>query len=201
MQTSRLEAFSDGVLAIIITIMVLELKVPQLTSIEGLKPVLPVLCSYILSFLYVGICWNNHHHMFHSTKHVTGRIMWANLHLLFWLSLLPFTTAWAGENHLAKVPTAVYGTVLLMAALAYYLLQSSIIAEQGPGSILAKAVGNDWKGKISPIIYFIAVLLAFVSPLISSGLYVLVALIWLVPDPRIERVLIERPREKGELGK
>jgi len=127
--------------------------------------------------------------------------MWANLHLLFWLSLLPFTTAWAGENHLAKVPTAVYGTVLLMAALAYYLLQSSIIAEQGPGSILAKAVGNDWKGKISPIIYFIAVLLAFVSPLISSGLYVLVALIWLVPDPRIERVLIERPREKGELGK
>jgi len=201
MQTSRLEAFSDGVLAIIITIMVLELKVPQLTSIEGLKPVLPVLCSYILSFLYVGIYWNNHHHMFHSTKHVTGRIMWANLHLLFWLSLLPFTTAWAGENHLAKVPTAVYGTVLLMAALAYYLLQSSIIAEQGPGSILAKAVGNDWKGKISPIIYFIAVLLAFVSPLISSGLYVLVALIWLVPDPRIERVLIERPREKGELGK
>ena len=201
MQTSRLEAFSDGVLAIIITIMVLELKVPQLTSIEGLKPVLPVLCSYILSFLYVGIYWNNHHHMFHSTKHVTGRIMWANLHLLFWLSLLPFTTAWAGENHLAKVPTAVYGTVLLMAALAYYLLQSSIIAEQGPGSILAKAVGNDWKGKISPIIYFIAVLLAFVSPLISSGRYVLVALIWLVPDPRIERVLIERPREKGELGK
>jgi uncharacterized membrane protein len=191
MTTTRLEAFSDGVLAIIITIMVLELKVPHIVGIEGLKPVLPVLCSYVLSFIYVGIYWNNHHHMFHSTKHVSGAIMWANLHLLFWLSLIPFTTAWIGENHLAKAPTAVYGFVLMMAAIAYYILQKSIILDQGAQSILARAVGNDWKGIVSIVCYLLAIPLAFLTPLISTVLYILVALIWLVPDSRIERVLLK----------
>ena len=197
MTTNRLEAFSDGVIAIIITIMVLELKVPHVPTFEGLKPVLPVFCSYVLSFLYVGIYWNNHHHLFHSTCHVTGRILWANLHLLFWLSLFPFTTAWVGENHLAKVPTAVYGVVLLMAAIAYYILERAIIAQQGEGSLLAKAIGNDWKGKVSPVLYFLAIPLAFVNPLISTGIYILVALIWLVPDPRIERVLAQHSLPSG----
>ncbi len=195
MEKNRLEAFSDGVLAIIITIMVLELKVPHATDLAGLKPVVPVFTSYVLSFIYVGIYWNNHHHMFHSTRRVTGGILWANLHLLFWLSLFPFTTAWVGENHLAPTPTAVYGFVLLMAAIAYYILQRTIIAEQGRDSLLAAAIGKDWKGKLSPVLYFIAIPLAFVSPWIASGLYVFVALLWLVPDRRIERVLAKREKE------
>jgi uncharacterized membrane protein len=193
MEKNRLEAFSDGVLAIIITIMVLELKAPHATELADLKPLLPVFLSYVLSFLYVGIYWNNHHHMFHSTKHVTGGILWANLHLLFWLSLFPFTTGWIGENHLAPTPTAVYGFVLLMAAIAYYVLQRTIIAEQGRDSLLAAAIGKDRKGKLSPVLYLAAIPLAFVSPWISSGLYVFVALLWLVPDRRIERVLARRP--------
>ncbi len=192
MEKNRLEAFSDGVLAIIITIMVLELKVPHESELSGLKHLLPVFLSYVLSFLYVGIYWNNHHHMFHSTKHVSGGILWANLHLLFWLSLFPFTTGWMGENHLTPVPTAVYGFVLLMAGIAYYILQHTIIAQQGPGSLLAAAIGKDWKGKLSPVIYLIAIPLAFVSSWIASALYVLVALMWLVPDRRIERVLKKR---------
>ena len=191
MTTNRLEAFSDGV----ITIMVLELKVPHVADFNGLTPVLPVFCSYVLSFLYVGIYWNNHHHLFQSTCHVSGGILWANLHLLFWLSLFPFTTAWMGENHLATVPTAVYGFVLLMAALAYYILQSAIIAQQGKGSLLVEAIGCDWKGKISPVCYFSAILLAFVNPLLSTGLYILVALVWLVPDRRIERMLVKTPHD------
>jgi len=192
MEKNRLEAFSDGVIAIIITIMVLELKVPHAPGLAGLEPLLPVFLSYLLSFIYVGIYWNNHHHLFHSTRHVTGGILWANLHLLFWLSLFPFTTAWVGENHLVPMPTAVYGFVLLMAAIAYYILQHTIIAQQGRDSLLAKAIGNDWKGKISPLCYFLAIPLAFVSPWISHGLFVFVALIWLVPDRRIERALMKR---------
>jgi uncharacterized membrane protein len=195
MKSTRLEAFSDGVIAIIITIMVLELKSPLGTDLADLKPLLPVFLSYVLSFVYVGIYWNNHHHMLHSTKHVTGGILWANLHLLFWLSLFPFTTAWVDENHLAPTPTAVYGFVLLMAATAYYILQRSIIAQQGPDSLLATAIGNDWKGKISPVLYFVAIPLAFVSPLISNTLFVLVALLWLIPDRRIERVLVKHEKD------
>jgi len=195
MQKNRLEAFSDGVLAIIITIMVLELKVPHATGLADLKPLLPVFLSYVLSFLYVGIYWNNHHHMFHSTKQVTGGILWANLHLLFWLSLFPFTTGWMGENHLAPTPTAIYGFVLLMAAIAYYILQRTIIAQQGGDSLLASAIGKDSKGKLSPVFYLAAIPLAFVSPWISSALYLFVALLWLVPDQRIERVLVKRERE------
>jgi uncharacterized membrane protein len=195
MEKNRLEAFSDGVLAIIITIMVLELKVPHATELAGLKPVLPVFASYVLSFIYVGIYWNNHHHMFHCTRHVTGGILWANLHLLFWLSLFPFTTDWMGENHLAPTPTAVYGFVLLMAALAYYILQHTIIAQQGTDSLLASAIGKDWKGRVSPALYLVAIPLAYVSSWISNGLFVLVALIWLVPDRRIERALKKRENE------
>jgi len=191
MTTNRIEAFSDGVIAIIITIMVLELKVPDLDNFSALVPLLPVFLSYALSFIYVGIYWNNHHHLFHSAKRVTGAMMWANLHLLFWLSLIPFATAWGGQNHPGSAPMALYGFILLMAAVAYYILQRTIIAQQGPDSILAKAVGKDWKGKLSPLVYLVAILLAFVNPMISSVLYVLVALIWLVPDRRIERVLHE----------
>jgi uncharacterized membrane protein len=195
MEKNRLEAFSDGVLAIIITIMVLELKVPHATDLAGLKAVLPVFTSYVLSFIYVGIYWNNHHHMFHSTRRVTGGILWANLHLLFWLSLFPFTTAWMGENRLAATPTAVYGFVLLMAALAYYILQRTIIVQQGRDSLLASAIGKDWKGKLSPVLYLAAIPLAYVSSWISNGLFALVALIWLVPDRRIERALEKREHE------
>ena len=195
MEKTRLEAFSDGVVAIIITIMVLELKVPHATEFAELKPLLPVFLSYVLSFIYVGIYWNNHHHMFHSTRQVTGGILWANLYLLFWLSLFPFTTGWMGENHLAPTPTAVYGFVLLMAAIAYFILQRTIIAHQGRGSLLAAAVGRDWKGKLSPVLYFLAIPLAFLSPWFSSALYVFVALIWLIPDRRIERVLMQREKE------
>ena len=189
MESNRLEAFSDGVLAIIITIMVLELHVPTGEDLAALKPLVPKLLSYVLSFIYVGIYWNNHHHMLYATKEVSGGILWANLHLLFWLSLFPFTTGWVGENHAAPMPTAVYGFVLLMAAIAYYILQRAIISKQGSDSLLAKAVGADWKGRLSPVLYLSAIPLAFVSPSISSGIYVLVALIWFIPDRRIERVL------------
>lgn len=192
MKTTRLEAFSDGVLAIIITIMVLELKVPHAVELAALKPVLPVLLSYVLSFIYLGIYWNNHHHLFQVTEEVSGGILWANLHLLFWLSLFPFTTAWMGENHLAAIPTAVYGFVLLMAAIAYYVLQRTIIAKEGGGSLLAQAIGKDRKGKLSPLLYFAAIPLAFVSAWIAAGLYVFVALLWLIPDPRIEREIEKR---------
>jgi uncharacterized membrane protein len=192
MKTTRLEAFSDGVLAIIITIMVLELKVPHAVELAALKPVLPVLLSYVLSFIYLGIYWNNHHHLFQATEEVSGGILWANLHLLFWLSLFPFTTAWMGENQLATIPTAIYGFVLLMAAIAYYVLQRTIIAKEGRESLLAQAVGKDWKGKLSPLFYLAAIPLAFVSPWIAGGLYVFAALLWLIPDPRIERELEKR---------
>ena len=192
MKTSRLEAFSDGVLAIIITIMVLELKVPHAVELAALKPVLPVLLSYVLSFIYVGIYWNNHHHMFQAAEEVSGGILWANLHLLFWLSLFPFTTAWMGENHLAAVPTAIYGFVLLMAAIAYYVLQRAVIAKQGRESVLALTIGKDWKGKLSPALYLAAILLSFVNSWIASALYVFVALLWLIPDPRIEEALKKR---------
>jgi uncharacterized membrane protein len=192
MESNRLEAFSDGVLAIIITIMVLELKLPHSADLSALQPLLPVFSSYVLSFIYVGIYWNNHHHLFHSAKHVSAGILWANLHLLFWLSLFPFSTGWMGENHVAPTPTAVYGVVLLMAAIAYYLLQRAIIARQGEHSLLALALGRDWKGKLSPMIYLAAIPLAFVSPWIASGLYAFVALLWLIPDRRIERALDKR---------
>ena len=189
MEKNRLEAFSDGVIAIIITIMVLELKVPHGHDFAAIKPLLPVFLSYVLSFIYVGIYWNNHHHMLHSTKRVSGGILWANLHLLFWLSLFPVTTGWMGENHAAPLPTALYGFVLLMAAIAYYILQRAIIASQGRDSVLAAAIGGDWKGKLSPVCYAAAVPLAFVNAWIAGGLYVSVALLWLVPDRRIERAL------------
>ncbi len=192
MSKGRLEAFSDGVLAIIITIMVLELKVPHGEELAALKPLLPVFLTYVLSFIYLGIYWNNHHHMFHATKHVSGGILWANLHLLFWLSLFPFATGWMGENHVAPTPTAAYGFVLLMAAIAYYILERAIIARQGRDSVLAAAVGFDWKGKLSPVMYFIAIPLSFMSPWIATSIYIFVALLWLVPDPRIERILQQR---------
>jgi uncharacterized membrane protein len=192
MGKSRLEAFSDGVIAIIITIMVLELKVPHGETIDTLTPLVPVFLSYVLSFIYVGIYWNNHHHMLHVCSRVTGPILWANLHLLFWLSMFPFATGWMGENHFAATPSALYGAVLLMAAIAYWLLQRLIIASQGRDSLLKKAIGGDWKGKMSPVVYGLAIPLAFWSQWISLGLYVLVALVWLVPDRRIERVLAGR---------
>jgi uncharacterized membrane protein len=191
-EKNRLEAFSDGVIAIIITIMVLELKPPHGVELAVLTPLLPVFLSYVLSFVYLGIYWNNHHHMLHTIKHVSGGILWANLHLLFWLSLFPITTAWMGENHFAAMPTAVYGAVLLMAAIAYFVLQRVIISRQGPESLLARAIGNDWNGKLSPPLYFSAIPLAFVNPWISCGIYAAVALIWLIPDRRIERVISER---------
>lgn len=194
MKTTRLEAFSDGVLAIIITIMVLELKVPHAVELAALKPILPVLLSYVLSFIYIGIYWNNHHHLFQATDEVSGGILWANLHLLFWLSLFPFTTAWMGENHLASIPTAIYGFVLLMAAIAYYVLQRTIIAKEGRESLLAQAIGRDWKGKLSPLLYLVAIPLAFVSRWIASTLYVFGALLWLIPDPRIEKEIEKREK-------
>ncbi len=192
MKTTRLEAFSDGVLAIIITIMVLELRVPHAVELAALKPVLPVLLSYVLSFIYVGIYWNNHHHLFQATEQISGGILWANLHLLFWLSLFPFTTAWIGESHVAAIPTAIYGFVLLMAAIAYYVLERTIIAKQGRESLLALAVGKDWKAKICLALYLAGIPLAFVSSWIASALYVFAALLWLIPDSRIERELEKR---------
>jgi uncharacterized membrane protein len=195
MPTNRLEAFSDGVIAIIITIMVLEMKVPHAgADLAALRPLWPIFLSYVLSFIYVGIYWNNHHHLFHSAQRVSAAILWANLHLLFWLSLFPFATGWVGENHFAPTPTAVYGLVLLMAGVAYFLLQCAIIARHGRESLLAAAVGADWKGKMSMVIYLCAIPLAFASPWIANGLYVLVAALWLIPDRRIERVLEERER-------
>jgi uncharacterized membrane protein len=191
MGKGRLEAFSDGVLAILITIMVLELKVPHGSDLAALRPLVPVFLSYLLSFAYLAIYWNNHHHMLHTCAKVTGRILWANLHLLFWLSLVPFVTGWMGENHFSAWPTALYGLVLLMAALAYTLLQWTIIASQGPDSLLRAAVGDDWKGKASVALYLIAVLAAFRHEWVSDALYVVVALIWLVPDKRIEAVVRE----------
>ena len=189
MRKERLEAFSDGVLAIIITIMILGLKIPAGDKLSDLKPVLPGFLSYVLSFIYIGIYWNNHHHMMHTVKHVTGDILWANLHLLFWLSLVPFVTGWMGENHFRSMPMALYGIVLLMAAAAYYILQTRIIANHGPDSILSKAIGNDFKGKISPILYLLAIFSTLISGWIAGGIYILVAFIWLVPDKRIEIIL------------
>src|SRR4249919_1465074 len=189
MTTFRLEAFSDGVIAIIITIMVLEMKVPHGDRLEDLAPLLPVFLSYALSFVYVGIYWNNHHHMLHTCTTVTGAVLWANLHLLFWLSLFPFTTGWMGENHFTAVPTALYGVVLLMAAIAYYLLQQAIIRAQGQDSILKKAIGRDWKGKLSPVLYLVAIVATLRTSWIAQVIFVIAALIWLIPDRRIEKRL------------
>ena len=190
MHKGRLEAFSDGVLAIIITIMVLQLKVPHAgPELADLQPLLPVFLSYVLSFVYVGIYWNNHHHMFQVTQRVSGSVLWANLHLLFWLSLIPFVTSWLGDTHFAPLPTALYGVVLLMSAAAYWILQHAILRVPGGNPLLASAIGSDWKGKLSPILYAAAIALSFVNPWIACGLYVLVALVWLIPDRRIERVL------------
>lgn len=199
MGTQRLEAFSDGVIAIIITIMVLELRAPHEASLQSLRPLLPVFLSYVLSFVYLGIYWSNHHHMLHATRKIDGTILWANLHLLFWLSLVPFVTAWMGENHFSPVPMALYGAVLLMAAIAYWLLQEKIIARQGSDSLLALAVGRDLKGKLSPLFYILAIGAAFVRPWMAGVLYVLVALMWLVPDRRIERTLEHQASSSGQL--
>jgi len=188
---ARLEAFSDGVIAILITIMVLELKVPHGTDWDALRPVVPVFLVYVLSFVYLGIYWNNHHHMMHGAGRTNGKVLWANLHLLFWLSLVPFVTGWMGENHFAPVPTAAYGGVLLLAGVAYVILQATLVAAQGPDSKLAAAVGRDVKGRLSMALYAVAIPLAFVSRWVAGGIYVLVALVWLVPDRRIEAQLRE----------
>ena len=189
MGTSRLEAFSDGVLAIIITIMVLEMKVPHEPTMDALVPMAPVFLSYVLSFVYVGIYWNNHHHMLHVARKVSGTVLWANLHLLFWLSLLPFATGWMGENHFAAVPTALYGAVLLAAAIAFWLLQQALIASEGPDSLLHRAVGRDWKGKLSPLLYLLAIVLSAWHPWIAQAIYAAVSLLWVVPDRRFEKAL------------
>lgn len=189
MGKGRLEAFSDGVLAIIITIMVLELKVPHGDSLPALRPLLPVFLSYVLSFLYVAIYWNNHHHMLHAARSVSASVLWANLHLLFWLSLLPFVTGWMGENHFAPVPSAIYGGVLLAAAIAYWILQTAIIATDGESSVLRRAVGRDWKGLASPWVYVLGIALSLRIPWLGQALYVLMAIVWVVPDRRIERAL------------
>jgi uncharacterized membrane protein len=199
--SGRLEAFSDGVLAIIITIMVLEFRVPHETDLAALRPLIPVAISYVLSFTYLGIYWNNHHHMLHVTDRVNGGILWANLHLLFWLSLVPFVTAWMGENNFAPVPTAAYGVVLLLAAIAYYVLQQAIIASQGPRSILAAAVGTDWKGKLSPLSYAVAIPTALVWPAIAWLLYAGIAVVWLVPDRRIERMVAATEGPESDRGR
>jgi uncharacterized membrane protein len=190
MTKGRMEAFSDGVLAIVITIMVLEIKVPhEGEGFEALVPLLPIFLSYVLSFIYLGIYWNNHHHMMHTVKKISGKMLWANLHLLFWLSLIPFVTGWMGENDFAKEPMALYGLILLMAAISYFMLQKIIIRSQGHDSILKHAVGKDIKGKMSPVLYIIGIGLAWVSPWASGLMYVLVALMWLIPDKRIEKIL------------
>ncbi len=191
METNRLEAFSDGVLAIIITIMVLEMKVPQGADFAALKSLFPVFLSYVLSFIYVGIYWNNHHHLLKACRRVNGRIMWANLHLLFWLSLFPFVTGWMGQNHFTPLPTALYGGVLLLAALSYYVLQNCIVAELGRDSKLAASLGKDWKGKLSLVLYLGSIPAAFLHPWISNAVHVLVAIVWLIPDRRIERIVRE----------
>jgi uncharacterized membrane protein len=189
MSKNRLEAFSDGVIAIIITIMVLELRVPHDVSLAALQPLWGIFLSYVLSFVYVGIYWNNHHHMLHTAQGVTGGILWANLHLLFWLSLVPFVTGWMGENHFAPVPTAAYGVILLMAAMAYWILERLIIGSQGADSLLQRAVGRDWKGKVSPAFYLVGILVSLVAPAVAGAVYAAVAIMWLVPDRRIERAL------------
>lgn len=197
MTKGRLEAFSDGVLAIILTIMVLEMKVPHphegaegaAPMLADLKPVLPIFLSYVLSFGYIGIYWNNHHHMLHATRKISGGVLWANLHLLFWLSLIPFTTGWTGENRFAAAPTALYGAVLLMSAIAFFILQTTILRVNGRDSVLARAIGSDLKGKGSVVVYAVAIPLAFLSPLAANGLYILMALVWLIPDRRIEHAL------------
>jgi uncharacterized membrane protein len=191
MQKGRLEAFSDGVLAIVITIMVLEIKVPHGSELTDLKPLIPVVLSYILSFIYLGIYWNNHHHMMHTVKRVSGGILWSNLHLLFWLSLVPFVTGWMGENNFAPMTMALYGMILLMSAIAYFILQKRIINTHGKDSILAKAVGSDFKGKLSPILYVLGIASSWISSWLAASFYILVALIWLIPDTRIERTLKE----------
>ena len=187
MEKGRLEAFSDGVIAIIITIMVLELKVPHGHDFTALAPLLPIFLSYVLSFIYVGIYWNNHHHLLRATARVNGTILWLNLHLLFWLSLIPFVTGWMGENHFRALPTALYGFVLLMAAIAYWCLQCAIIAEHGRGSPIALALGPDWKGKLSPALYLAAIAVSFVNEWIADAIYVAVALMWFIPDRRLAR--------------
>lgn len=191
MNKNRLEAFSDGVIAIIITIMVLQLNVPRGETLQSLRSTFPVFISYVLSFIYVGIYWNNHHHMIHTVDHVSGGILWANLHLLFWLSLIPFVTRWFGETTFAPIPTALYGCILLMAAIAYFILQTMILRRHGKDSLLARALGPDLKGKISPPLYFIAIIMTFFFELISIGIYILVMLIWLIPDRRIEKAFDE----------
>lgn len=189
MSKSRMEAFSDGVIAVIITIMVLEMKSPHGTSLTALWPVVPVFLTYVLSFVYVGIYWNNHHHLLHAVQHVEGGILWANLHLLFWLSLIPFATAWMGENHFAPWPVALYGVVLLFAGAAFVVLTKKLISHHGKDSKLAASIGNDKKGKLSVAIYAAAIPLSFVQPWIACACYALVAIVWLIPDPRIERTL------------
>jgi uncharacterized membrane protein len=192
MGKTRLEAFSDGVIAIIITIMVLELKIPHGSEWATLKPLLPVSLSYLLSFIYLGIYWNNHHHMLHTVHEVTGGILWANLHLLFWLSLVPFATGWMGENHFASAPTSLYGVILIMAAIAYFILQNVIIRAQGPDTLLARAVGRDWKGKASLVLYATAIVLSFFTTGLAQLIYALVAAMWLIPDRRIEYAMKSR---------
>jgi uncharacterized membrane protein len=191
MNKNRLEAFSDGVIAILITIMMLELKIPHSASWEALRPVVPVFLTYLMSFVFLGIYWNNHHHMLHMASSINGKILWANLHLLFWLSLVPFATGWMGENDFAPLPTATYGAILLLCGVAYLVLQNAIIAHQGPQSRLAAAVGQDVKGKLSAVLYAIAIPLAFANRWISEAIYVAVSLMWLIPDPRIEARLAE----------
>jgi uncharacterized membrane protein len=196
MKSGRLEAFSDGVIAILITIMVLDLRAPRGAGLGALLPLAPVFLTYVLSFIYLGIYWNNHHHLLQTSPTVTGPMLWANLHLLFWLSLIPFTTAWMGENQFAAAPSALYGLVLLMAGIAYLILQRSIIAAQGAHSLLQRAVGWDWKGKLSPVIYLVAIPMAYLSHWIAQSIYVLVALLWLVPDRRIEHALARARTER-----
>jgi uncharacterized membrane protein len=191
MGKNRMEAFSDGVIAVIITILVLEMKVPHGSEFATLVPLLPVFLSYVLSFVYIGIYWSNHHHMLHACGRVTGTILWANLHLLFWLSLFPFVTGWMDENHFAPLPCAVYGFVLLMAAIAYWILQQTIIRAEGTLAVLQRAVGRDWKGKLSPVLYLVAIAASFYVTWVALAIYVGVALIWLVPDRRIERELVK----------
>ena len=191
MSKGRLEAFSDGVLAVIITVMVLEMKPPYGASLTALRPVIPVFLSYVLSFVYIGIYWNNHHHLLHATQRVNGRALWANLHLLFWLSLVPFTTAWMGENHFGSWPVALYGIVLLLAGIAYFILTRTLIALHGKDSTLATSIGRDVKGKISIVIYVAAIPVAFAQPWLSGFCYLIVAIMWLIPDRRIEKALAE----------
>ena len=191
MGKGRLEAFSDGVIAVIITIMVLEMKVPHGIDLPALVPLIPIFLSYVLSYVFVGIYWNNHHHMLHAVQHVTGCVLWANLHLLFWLSLVPFVTGWMSENHFVAVPVALYGVVLLMSGVAYYILARILVAQHGQDSMLARAFGKDAKGIASMVLYAIAITLAFVTPWIACAIYVLVAIMWLIPDPRIEHQLVK----------